>query len=394
MRPIGLALSTALAVALGSPIAFASPLNAVALAHYDLSQQLGLRLFGETSDSGAAFAAAYGDRTSESPLRDLALPVVSRAPQATEFVPNVALAPTFARVDGLPAAQALSMDLSQGLGDRTARVSASFAPPSPLQSDDTVSVVHGDPAQAPDASSFTAGEYQPEGALPVISPGPGAFSFGPMAHAADGTMQSGFSSNTVPGASGSSVYTPASVRVGHVQFEGDVEGGSLQVPQASLHDAAYGAGANFNVRAGKRNVDLNLSSGYEQVTRNDTSTASAPALGNSSWELPGADGPLLIPNYAQMNKLSVAAGVAVPVVNGVTLNLNYDAQRLYGGYGMPGLTNLDAIGNSYGGRVTFQIPHSSSTLSISAAQYHYQDNILPLNSTTQTRTDVNFMVKF
>ena len=44
---------------------------------------------------------------------------------------------------------------------------------------------------------------------------------------------------------------------------------------------------------------------------------------------------------------------------------------MFGGYGLPGVTNLDAIDNSYGGKLTFEIPHSSSTLSISARQLHY-----------------------
>ena len=94
-----------------------------------------------------------------------------------------------------------------------------------------------------------------------------------------------------------------------------------------------------------------------------------------------------------MNRVSLGAAVAVPVVNGLTFNFNYAAQRLLGGYGLPGIANLDAIENSYGGKLTFTIPHSSSTLSISAHQDRYQDNILS-NGITQTRGDVNFTVKF
>ena len=48
----------------------------------------------------------------------------------------------------------------------------------------------------------------------------------------------------------------------------------------------------------------------------------------------------------------------------------------------------------YGGKLTFAIPHSSSSLSISACQYRYQDNIAPANTFHQTREDVNFTVKF
>ena len=107
---------------------------------------------------------------------------------------------------------------------------------------------------------------------------------------------------------------------------------------------------------------------------------------------PGA--PVVVPNYADLNRLSLGAGLAVPVVRGLTLNLNYDAQRLYGGYGLPGLVNLDSVSNTYGGKLSFDIPRTSGTLSISAYQDRFADGLLPLNGTTQTREDVNFTVKF
>jgi hypothetical protein len=102
----------------------------------------------------------------------------------------------------------------------------------------------------------------------------------------------------------------------------------------------------------------------------------------------------LVPNYADLNRLSVGAGVSVPVVRGLTLNLNYDAQHLYGGYGLPGLLNLDTINNTYGGNLTFTIPRISSSLSIGAYQDRFQDGAQPINGQTQTREDVNFTVKF
>jgi hypothetical protein len=69
-------------------------------------------------------------------------------------------------------------------------------------------------------------------------------------------------------------------------------------------------------------------------------------------------------------------------------------QHLYGGYGLPGLVNLDAINNTYGGKLTFNVPDASKTLSISAYQDRFTDSLLPLNGSTQTREDVNFTVKF
>ncbi len=78
----------------------------------------------------------------------------------------------------------------------------------------------------------------------------------------------------------------------------------------------------------------------------------------------------------------------------MTLGLNYNAQRLLGEYGLPGIGNLDAIDNSLGGRVTLAIPKWSSQISLSASQYHYQDNIAPANTFSDLRGNVNFTVKF
>ena len=181
-----------------------------------------------------------------------------------------------------------------------------------------------------------------------------------------------------------------------MQFEGHAEGLSAQTPQLALPYTSYGAGANFDVRAGKRSLNLNLSSGYEHETRNDANAFSVtPVDSATSWQLPGSGTPLVVPNYADLNRLSLGAGVSVPVMRGLTLNFNYDTQRLYGGYGLPGLMNLDAVNNSYGGKLTFNIPQiSNSALSIGAYQDRFQDSILPNNGYTQTREDVNFTVKF
>jgi hypothetical protein len=56
--------------------------------------------------------------------------------------------------------------------------------------------------------------------------------------------------------------------------------------------------------------------------------------------------------------------------------------------------NLDTINNSYGGRLTFNSPDASKSLSISAYQERFSDSVLPINGYTQTREDVNFTVKF
>jgi hypothetical protein len=334
------------------------------IARFDIASQLMLRLFGETSDSNASFAAVHGDRASESPLRDLALEV-----GPAQAKPYLSSAPAAFAEDRL------------ALRDLWANQSADSSATSLLSANrDEVrfapySLTENLAALVSPSEHFTA-DYQPVSPAPVISPEPGTLAFAPL------EMRS-------------PDFLPTTTQIGALQFEGHDDGASAQTTQDALRDSSYGAGANFDVRAGKRNVNVNLSSEYEHVGRDDTNSFSVSTLGSaSSWQLPGADAPLAVPNYADMSRLSLGAGVSVPVVHDLTLNLNYDAQRLYGGYGLPGLMNLNTVNNSYGGNLTFNIPQISSSLSISAHQDRFEDSLLPINGSTQTREDVNFTVKF
>jgi hypothetical protein len=347
-----LALSSALAAQAGLP---QGP------GRFDLGSQLMLRVFGETSDSGASFAAAHGDRSSESPLRELALQV-----RAAGAKPDLVAGDSEAFAADHLAMSDISIERSSSFGQ-------------PAQFDASPSIVHFSvPSQYDEtlvepSAHFTAA-YQPVAAAPAVSPEPGTLAFGP------------------PQGQGDTL--PLTTRIGAVQFEGKSQGVSTQTPQVASRDTSDSAGANFDVRAGKRSFNLNLSSEYEQL-HNDAGTFSVSPLDSAkSWQLPGLGAQFVVPNSADLNRLSLGAGLSVPVVRGLTLNLNYDAQRLYGGYGLPGLMNLDAVDNSFGGKLTFNIPQSSSALSIGAYQDRLQDNILPLNGYTQTREDVNFTVKF
>jgi hypothetical protein len=396
-RLVGVIATAALAAALSFGVVAASSLAPGDGSAFDLRAQLMLRLFGESSDTRASLAAAFGDRTSESPLRDLALGA-SNPDGTTSFAPQT-LTATFAlprsgRSALAPADSAFA--LGQAARNRLFEADRFAAP---VQTNGDTTPGGADASRLSSAQTFTVGQYQPVAPVTPVSPQSVAFSFAPVTPGASSGLPQRLAlafggSTAVPaGAAGSSAFVPTAVHLGPLQFTTRLESASLAAPALSLNDNAYGAGANFNVRAGARNVNVDLSSNYERLTRNDV-TGSSSAVGTSSWLLPSASTPLLVPNYADMSKVSVGAALAVPVVNGLTLNLNYAADRMFGGYGSPGLANLDATDNSYGGQLTFQIPHSSSTLSISARQLRYQDNLIPANTSTQTREDVNFTVKF
>lgn len=342
-----------------------------------------MQVFGETTDPAASVAAAYGDRASESPLRTLALRI-PETQSKDSFTADLAAAPTFAQSsDGTDVGDSYG-DLAQNVRARVLHTNVLYSAPTAPRPD------VGDGTEgAP--SSFPVAAYQPVEEAPGVTLQSGEVSFAPISRPASQALAKS-NASSVAGAARTGGTVPADLRVGPVRVEGQMQGASAQTPQLSLHDDSYNAGADINVRAGRRNLDVGLSSSYEQLTRNDN--AFAPANPSASLSMPGADTSLVIPNSANLSRLSLGAGVAVPLINGLTLNLNYDTARLLGSYGLPGLTNLDAIDNSYGGGLTFALPHSSSTLSLSAYQYRYQDNILPANSLSQTRENLNFTVKF
>jgi hypothetical protein len=349
------ALSSALAVGASASI----PAGPV-----DLGSQLMMRLFGETSDSNASFAAEQGDWTSESPLRDLALQV-ARTETKPSFSGDQSVALMQSRLplrDLSPQRDASFLDETRFVGGANA---APFSPPS-LPGTET--------DLGPPDVHFTAA-YQPEAPTPAISPAPGTLEFvAPDVHASD------FLSTT---------------QIGAVHLEGHSQAATVQTPQLDS-SGSYDAGANFDLRAGKRSLNVNLSSEYQHVGDSGPGSLQLSPPGSvSALQLPGAAAPLTLPNDGDVNRLSLGAGVSVPVVRGLTLNVNYDAQRLYGAYGLPGLLNLETVNNTYGGKLTFNIPQISSSLSVGAYQDRFQDgSILPINGTTDTREDVNFTVKF
>ena len=319
---------------------------------------------------------------------------------AATFEREPASLPTFAsaRAGRFVAADGNGFDLAQSVRASLLRSNLRFAVTP--QSDDDATISRADDAARLSATTFTAGEYQPVAPVTLVSSRSGAFSLGglvqgaPPAVAASSALAFGESA-IVPGSAGSSATIPTAVHLGPLKFTTRLESASMAAPSVGLNDNVAGAGANLDVRAGARTLTFGLSSDYERLTRSDSSGLAPAALGDSSsWQLPGTDVPLAVPNYADVSKVSLGAGVAVPVVSGLTLNLDYAADRMFGGYGLPGLANLDTIDNSYGGKLTFQIPHSSSTLSISARQLRYQDGLIPVNTSTETLEDVNFTVKF
>ncbi|HEX3369665.1 MAG TPA: hypothetical protein VHS56_08830 [Candidatus Cybelea sp.] len=334
MRRI-VAVLTSAALALMLARAAQANLLPIPASQPDLASQLMLRLFGETADSTASFSAQNGDRVSESPLHELALRVPgtdSNNPQNSGGASVAVLAQQLA-VNSLGTdASYLARAADAGLLSTQIRFAPATSQPSQGLSGTQ--------------SSLLTVAYQPVARVPNISPGPGTLAF-------DST---------------SSPAAPALTKDLPLEFNPDLKQ--------------------------SRGFNLSVSGQYEGSTPSDIAGLTAATPAAPAWHLPDADAALAAPNYAGSNKVSLRAGLAVPVVHGLTLNLNYDAQRSSGGTVLPGLENLDAANNSYIGRLTYTIPYSSSTLSVSAYQNRYGQSVLPLNGYTQTGEDVNFTVKF
>jgi hypothetical protein len=231
-------------------------------------------------------------------------------------------------------------------------------------------------------------------------------------------------------------YTPAlqamsakadiPVRVGGVRFSGTVSGEQSQISRTDalramqlcgttdegsacpyLHDSSsssFVAGTNFNVRTGNRNVNLQLAGGVEHLSNSDAaifpyvpmdpeeafdaSRLSSTAPGNTLLYYPGV---------SDLVKHNLNASVAVPITQRVTLGLQYDTAHYQGDYGSPVAQGLiqgvDARKDTYLGNVTYQLQNSSA-ITLSTRLYRYQDGLAPNFNLTQTRTDLNFTVKF
>ena len=351
----------------------------------DLRAQLMMRLFGEISDARASIDASYGDAVSESPLRGVALVRSLPHNDPRPFGPALQVIAYELR----PAAAEVAPESTQSFGSGPLVDGAQpvAIPPADFGSLSTT-------ASFSVPSAFTTGHYEPVAPRTAISPQPGSISFGPSLGGPAATTSASALSfgdrSAQTGSSNSSISVPAMVRVGPLNVATRFEGETVQSKQPSLLDSGYGAGADFSVRAGARNVNLNLSSGYERATSNGTTPyASNFSLGSA---LP-ADGVPVVPNYAELSRVSIGAAVSVPVLSRLTLDVNYGAGRLFGQYGLTG-ANFGGTDNTYGGKLTFEMPHSANTLSISAGALHYQDGLIPSNTLNQTREDVNFTVKF
>lgn len=100
------------------------------------------------------------------------------------------------------------------------------------------------------------------------------------------------------------------------------------------------------------------------------------------------------PDVTVNDRGGLNGGASLPLLHGMTLNVNDSGQHPYGDDAGLGVPNLGPTPNLYAGHLTYAIPSLSSTLSISAYQERLGQNVLPPNAYTNNGGAVNFTVKF
>ncbi|MHB8392675.1 MAG: hypothetical protein ACYDA1_00195 [Vulcanimicrobiaceae bacterium] len=144
-------------------------------------------------------------------------------------------------------------------------------------------------------------------------------------------------------------------------------------------------GSLLNLHALRTNLHLDVQSNYQRITSLTPQSLTALPLNNPSFLTPGA---------VDFQQQSVGATLALPLHRGFSLGVGYGQTHLFGSYGGGTPFGLDARNNTYLGNVTYQLPHSTSAITLSAKRTFYQDNLLPTLSLPQSGNDVNLTIKF
>ncbi len=346
-RVVSTALIAVLVGALWSAVAAAAP-------GYDLASAFAMRTFGRLPSEAAGFSST-GDRS----LRGMAF-------RATVPV----TLPPLARIALPPLPQlSLAYDRSFDLHD----YDGSFAPASP----------------GPIASSVAA----PPSRFSLTAP--------TLRFATYRSYLAGRQTDAAPAFSSSlrdsSTAYSTSTRVGPLTLSGSSI--SADVAELSARDDRLQTSSSLKTKGG--HVNFNVGSDYERLSTEAVPTfryrpSATNGLSKSSLgDVPGLSAAELAGGYNDVTSRGIDAGLAVPLTRDLTLGMQYGTQRYTGAVNAQNFTpNFDTSKYSYIGNLTFALPRSSSAIVVSARQYRFQDNLIPANSTSQTRADVNFTVKF
>jgi hypothetical protein len=255
----------------------------------------------------------------------------------------------------------------------------------------------------PNTPPITMGYYRDAQPAPTVAPASTRFDLPAAGRRGDVTfspvLDAGTGFAAQPIGADAQAATPVSgsvsvpMRLGHVRLQTHADAGQARSDALAYSDTSMGGGATFDARLGKwQRLGVDVSSYHEHVTVDQPVWSGSSVDGSSNFDLAN-NTPVFIPAYADITKQTLSAGLAVPVSQRMVASLRVDSQHLFGGYGVPGLANLDANNMIYGARLTYQLK-GSSAISFSAQQFRFQDNLIPTNAFSQTSANLNLTVKF
>jgi len=210
------------------------------------------------------------------------------------------------------------------------------------------------------------------------------------------------------------------VRIGPVHFSSEIQTADMQTLQPDVFrtlvacgttDAAapcpyltearaqgVAASTDFHVRAGNDILSLQLGGNIERMRDPNLSFPAAPLDTDpfAQTGIPQMDqAPMMYyPGVNSIVKHGLDARIDVPVNSRITLGFAYDTQHYQADYGSLLIPSLDAWKSTYLGNLTYALPHSSSLITLSARQYHYQDSFASTFNLNETRAALDFTVKF
>jgi hypothetical protein len=186
---------------------------------------------------------------------------------------------------------------------------------------------------------------------------------------------------------------------------GGMLAGPAYAPDKPERYDTYTAGSTFSVPVFGTTASFNLSGTYETLVRADerafaytpfnpaTQTVDATALAAAEAAFGGS----LVsyyPNYVNVRHIVIAANASFPLTKDVNLTGSYSTQRFGGAYGTTLTQNISERKNYYTGGLTYNIPHTNSSLSFLERHYQYNDAVVQNFNFVQNRQDINFTVRF
>ncbi len=366
-RTLAAVVMAAFVGTLGYGVAFANPLHAVSPESTALVTGLrdayALQTFGRIPTERQLFTTPTGI---ESPLHGLAFVMYRSVPNAAAepivamplpTTPQIAL--TFTRVFSLSDAVARYND-----GPPLPAMQTIAADPDANASFGKALVSRANPASAPAAF---AGVAALDGASPSF----------------DSRLRDDSTAVSIP------------LRAGTIAWADELV--NAQFGDRRAEEDRLLANTTFTPRIAGYPIHLNFGTSYAYLSNGRgneplLSGGSTSLDGGTAAYLPGGTASLAS-GLANVTSRGVNAGIAVPIAHNLSVGVQYGTQRFTGEYSPSFEPELDASRYQYLGNVTLKLPRSSS-LTLSAQQYRYQDNLTPTNTYSGTRADLNYAVKF